>query len=312
MGNTPRQRSETGIYHVVTRGNGRQLIFLDDDDRLMFLKLLVDKMRTVEVRMLAWCLMDNHVHLLLDESASGCRGHCDTNGTPSSEALPSSRSQASPLGLSAGMQRLLTSYALYFNRKSGHVGHVFQQRFYSEPILTNRQLLATVRYIHRNPEKDGICPTSDYAWSSYNTYLQAGHRAATPGQDAAMAREDSSAVAAISHSEAPEPTAGPIVDTSTVMSLLGSADAFRELCTSASSHETGFEGPMRVTDADALEVARDVLRARGVTDPADLKTLSVPRRNNLLAALRRSGLTIKQIERLTGIGRGAIARARPV
>lgn len=107
MANAPRRRSETGVYHVVVRGNGRQVLFYDDADRQAFLAMLARRTSDVGMSIWAWCLMSNHVHMLLEDQRNE---------------------------LSHAMQLLLTGYARYFNDKTGHVGHVFQQRFFSEPI----------------------------------------------------------------------------------------------------------------------------------------------------------------------------------
>lgn len=135
--------SESGIYHVVSRGSGRQLIFEDDADRMSFISTLGESARRAGVDILGWCLMPNHVRLILLD----CERH-----------------------LSDVMQRVLTSYARRFNCRTGHVGHVFQGRFSSAPIEGERYLLAAVRYLHLNPERAGICPAEQYDWSSYREY----------------------------------------------------------------------------------------------------------------------------------------------
>lgn len=135
--------SESGIYHVVSRGSGRQLIFEDDADRMSFITTLGESARRAGVDILGWCLMPNHVHLILLD--------CEQS-------------------LSDVMQRVLTSYARRFNWRTGHVGHVFQGRFSSAPIEGERYLLAAVRYLHLNPERAGICSAEQYDWSSYREY----------------------------------------------------------------------------------------------------------------------------------------------
>ena len=147
MPRVARQIADSGFYHVTCRGNGRQLLFEDDEDRLHYLALLENKARSHEVAVLAWCLMDNHVHLLLDD--------------PKNE-------------VSHMMHGLTTAYAQYFNSKTGHVGAVFQGRFTGVPITDDRQLLQAVRYIHENPAKANIAAVDRYRWSSYQEYLTGG------------------------------------------------------------------------------------------------------------------------------------------
>ena len=89
--------------------------------------------------------MDNHIHLLLKESSEG---------------------------LATMMKRINVSFAYYFNQKHQRIGHLFQDRFKSEPIENERYLLAVIRYIHNNPVKAGIVKKPEqYKWSSYNSYL---------------------------------------------------------------------------------------------------------------------------------------------
>ena len=148
MPRTSRTRSESGFYHVILRGNGKQLLFESDEDRARFLTLLRVKTRAGGISVIAWCLMSNHIHLLLD----------DPQGN-----------------LSHAMHALATAYARHFNDASSHVGVVFQGRFTSVPIADERQLLRAVRYIHDNPEKAGIAPAREYRWSSYGEYLSGAH-----------------------------------------------------------------------------------------------------------------------------------------
>lgn len=99
--------SENGIYHVMTRGNERKDLFLDEDDKQRFIETLFAKKEEAGFSVYAYCLMDNHVHLLIKEG---------------------------PEGLAAAMKRINASYAYYFNQKNRRVGHLFQDRFKSEPV----------------------------------------------------------------------------------------------------------------------------------------------------------------------------------
>ena len=240
----PRQQSESGFYHVVLRGNGKQLLFEDDDDRLRFLELLSEKTEGDGIAIIAWCLMSNHVHLLLDD--------------------PDSR-------LSHAMHALGTAYARTFNEKSGHVGAVFQGRFTSIPVTSNRQLLQAVRYIHENPAKAGIASVDGYRWSSYEDYLRGSG----------------------------------ITDTRRVLNMIGGREGFLGFCADG---RFGFYYPLvskRVPDEDAARAAAFALDGMG---PQQIKELPKSRRDAALRALRAAGITVKQIERLTGIGHNTISR----
>lgn len=149
------------VYHVITRGNNRQAIFTDERDRITYLQKLGAYCEGKEVHLLCYCLLSNHVHLLLE----------------------------TPLGnLSKLMQPLQTSYTLYFNRRHRRMGHVFAQRYKALVVDRDNYLLQVSRYIHLNPVGAKLVQhPQDYRWSSYRAYLKtrkdAGvHRALILGQ----------------------------------------------------------------------------------------------------------------------------------
>ena len=139
-----RPRCESGVYHVVLRGINRGDIFLDDDDYLRFLETLAQKKRYQEYRLYGYCLMSNHVHLLVQENE-------DT--------------------ISRTMSRIGTSYAKWYNQKYSRSGHVFQGRYGSECVEDDKYLLAVIRYIHNNPVKAVLAREPEgYRWSSIHAY----------------------------------------------------------------------------------------------------------------------------------------------
>ena len=128
-------------YHIMSRGDRRREVFRDDVDRSLFLDLLAREVRQQRWRLLAYCLMGNHYHLLLE--------------TPESNLVP-------------GMRRLNGVYAQAFNRRHGQVGHVMQGRYKS--ILVDREsyLLELARYIVLNPVRAGmVSAAQDWIWSSF-------------------------------------------------------------------------------------------------------------------------------------------------
>jgi REP element-mobilizing transposase RayT len=138
----PREETEGGLYHVYARGNGKQRIFLDDHDRRTYLLLLRRVIQEYEWRCLAYCLMENHVHLLIE--------------TP----VPN---------LGRGMQRLHSTYAQTFNTRHGRVGHLFQGRYGAVRIESDVQLSTTLAYIAANPVRSALCGRpSEWPWSSYH------------------------------------------------------------------------------------------------------------------------------------------------
>ena len=129
------------VHHVYARGNGKQLIFRDDRDRLTYLGLLASVIKKMRWRCLCYCLMDNHVHLLIE--------------TPEGN-------------LAAGMQRLHSAYAQAYNSRHGLVGHVFQGRYGAVRIESDEQLWMVAAYIAANPVEAGICRRAeDWTWSSH-------------------------------------------------------------------------------------------------------------------------------------------------
>ena len=144
MSRSIREESKLGCYHVMQRGAGKQILFEDEEDYTRYYHKLVYCRKELDFELLAFCLMNNHVHLLVK--------------TDDIEILVTL------------MRRLGTSYGKYYNGKYSHVGSVFQDRFRSEPINGEGRLLRCVRYIHNNPSKAGFCAREKYRWSSYVDY----------------------------------------------------------------------------------------------------------------------------------------------
>jgi len=132
------------LHHVMIRGLDRRRIFWDDEDRGDFLSRVVQLVKKSGDRIVAWTLMENHVHFLL---FSG------------------------PLGLPAFMRRLLTGYAGWFNRRHRRIGHLFQNRYKSIVCEEEVYLLELVRYIHLNPLRVSVVKTLGeldvYPWSGH-------------------------------------------------------------------------------------------------------------------------------------------------
>jgi putative transposase len=141
MPRLPRLELEPGLYHVYARGNRRQPIYVDDADRRRYLKLLERVTVWARWRCLAYCLMGNHVHLLIETR------------------IPN---------LGSGMQRLHGLYAQYFNGQHDQVGHLFQGRFKSPRVETDVQLWVAASYLALNPVEAGLCrDPADWPWSSH-------------------------------------------------------------------------------------------------------------------------------------------------
>jgi putative transposase len=129
------------VYHVTSRGNGRKDIFEDDRDRLIFLSILGSVVKRYNWLCHAYCLMDNHYHLMLE--------------TPDAN-------------LSAGMRQLNGVYTQSYNRRHQKPGHIFQGRFKAILIQKENYLLELCRYVVLNPVRAGLVKkVEDWRWSSY-------------------------------------------------------------------------------------------------------------------------------------------------
>jgi len=129
------------LYHVTSRGDGGDVIYLDNQDRIMFIELLAEVCQRCHWLIHAYCLMGNHYHLLVE--------------TPEAN-------------LSRGMRQLNGTYTQRFNRRHHRMGHVFQGRYKAILVQKERYLLELCRYIVLNPVRAGIVNDVEaWAWSSY-------------------------------------------------------------------------------------------------------------------------------------------------
>ncbi len=139
-----RQKSKSGIYHIMLRGTNRQEIFHEDEDNIRLLETLDRYREKNKLKVYGWCLMGNHAHLLIEE------GNED---------------------LSITIKRINISYAWFYNRKYKTIGHLFQDRYRSENIEDRQYLMTAIRYIHQNPVKARIVNRAgEWKWSSYQGY----------------------------------------------------------------------------------------------------------------------------------------------
>lgn len=243
----PRQArtlGESGYMHLIVRGIGKQIMFEEAADYRKFLALLERFCKETEVKPCAYCLMDNHVHLLV----------CDPNGN-------------TPLL----MKKLGVSYALYFNRKYDRSGHLLQDRYLSETVDSDAYLLMVFRYILNNPGKAGICDARNYPWNSYAQY------------------------------DLPEPW----MELSLVRSLLGGLSEYEAFIDTANDDQCLEYDKPRHDDAWALNIIRKCLDVESGTA---LQGYPREERNEALRTLKANGLTVRQIERLTGINRNIVQK----
>lgn len=177
MGRPPRIQYEDALYHVYSRGNRKELTFLEDGDYQEFEDIILEQADRCHINLSAWCPMPNHFHLALK--------------TPKAN-------------LSYYMQRVLTAWARVFNLKYKKVGHVFQGRFGAKLVNSEEYLRELIRYIHLNPYRAKnarwLIPEKGWPWSSHRFYINGNEpRIAAPyihevlqrfGEDLPLARKN--------------------------------------------------------------------------------------------------------------------------
>ena len=141
MPRIPRNYLETTFFHIMSQGLNKNFIFENPMDKKYYIDVMYKLKEEHGVNIIAYCIMDNHTHLLLET------GNLQE--------------------LSKYMQRLNTKYGKYYNKKYSRVGYVFRDRYKSEGIYSERQLYSCIKYIYNNPVKAGICSQAEqYQYSN--------------------------------------------------------------------------------------------------------------------------------------------------
>ncbi|MFH2202137.1 MAG: transposase [Elusimicrobiota bacterium] len=160
MGRPNRIQFAGACYHIMLQGNNRQDIFMGNQDRRYFLSLLKGYKDRYDLKVYAYALMNNYVHLLIE------------TGQPN---------------LSKVMQGFNTAYTKYFNQKHNTIGHVFQGRYKALIVDTENYLLELTRYIHLAPMRDGMKERPwRYQWSSCPAYVESENREPLVDSDLAL------------------------------------------------------------------------------------------------------------------------------
>lgn len=249
MPRNARKKSNFRIYHIILRGINKQKIFEDNEDSFYFLEKLKTYKEISGYEIYAYCLMSNHIHLLMKE-----------------EEEP----------LSTVFRRIGASYVYWYNWKYSRVGHLFQDRFRSEPVETDEYFLTVMRYIHQNPLKAGIVKEiQEYLWTSYREYSQK-----------------------------------PFICNTKFALNMFSGDTDKALKTWIEFNQVKnndrcleYDDGARLNDAGAAALIESVAN---VKNPGDIQTYEKQKRNEIIKLLKEKGLSIRQIERLTGVSFGAI------
>ncbi len=144
MARKNRVHYEGALYHVICRGNNKNYIFEENDEKEKYIQTIRKYKERYNFKLYAYCIMGNHVHMLMEVS-----------DTP----------------LSKVMQGIQQVYTYYYNKKYDRSGHVFEQRYKAILCSKDEYLLALIRYIHQNPVRSGLEGGLNYKYSSHNSYI---------------------------------------------------------------------------------------------------------------------------------------------
>ncbi len=245
-----RKQSSTGIYHIMLRGINRQQILEDEEDNKKFLEILKDYKKISGYKLYAYCLMGNHLHMIIKVEK---------------EALEQI------------FKRICGRYAYWYNVKYRRAGHLFQDRFKSEPIEDECYFLSVLRYIHQNPLKAGLVDAiKDYVYSSYHCYI--------------------------------EPRKYQLVDVDFAMDMMNIKEfAEYQNKINVDKHLEIAEQILtpRLTDEQAKEIINRISECKNVSD---YQRMEINVRNSYIGRLRKEGVSVRQISRLTGVSKGVVER----
>lgn len=241
-----RQLSESGFYHVMFRGINHQNIFEEEPDYAYMKGILRALKVELGFKLYAYCLMTNHVHILLAEREPG--------------------------DISVIFKRLLIKYVMKFNKKYQRTGALIESRYKSKPVEVDEYFIPLIVYIHQNPLRAGLVKqVSDYRYSSYKDYMA--------GSD--------------------------FIETELAMNLV-SREHWRQIHQQALGKQFEIDGRIKLPADEIYQKIK--LLANGL-EPIKIGELKREERNRLLKSLKNKGLSVREIERATGISRGIVAKS---
>ena len=249
MSRNARQLSSTDTYHVVIRGADHQLLFEEKKDYQKYLEILQLYEAECQFELYAYCLMPNHIHLLIHSPVTS---------------------------LGSVFRHVSTTYSGWFNAKYNRTGYLQEGRYFSEPVETEKYLFTVLRYIHQNPIKAGLetVPGETYPWNSFCDYISG---------------------------------INDIVNIEYILQFLGGLESFRSLHQIIVEEECLDINTLRKRLPD--DVARDIIRTEcNCETVSDFQKLTLLERNGNIILLRKKGLSIRQINRLTGTPKGVIEK----
>ncbi len=242
-----RKKSNVGIYHIMLRGVNGQQIFEEQEDCDKFLQVLKDCKAISGFNLFAYCLMGNHIHILLQETSE-------------------------PIELV--MKRIATRFVYWYNIKYQRAGHLFQDRFKSEPIENDAYFLTVLRYIHQNPIKAGICKNvADYENSSCKEYFK---------------KSD-------------------LIDSDFVFGIIAKEDfaIFNNEKVFESCLDVEDKPKVKVTDEQAKKIIEKISKCKNV---AEFQALANILKEKYIKKFHEKGISVRQIARLCGVSKGMVEK----
>ena len=230
------------------RGIDKRDIFMDDADRMKFMEKLLKDREIADFKLYGYCLMDNHIHLLIGETEE----------------------------IGTSIKRITVGYVQWHNYKYTRTGHLFQNRYASEPVETESYLVNVLRYIHQNPVKAKIIKRSpDYLWSSYNQYISVYQDQNTH------------------------------IDAQLIKEYFKKQENFEEYMNAPNKDEyLDYEPVKKYTDT----MLRNILQKE--IDVSNLKEIPVKERDKIIKDIyHRKGISIRQLGRVLEIGKTIIEKA---
>lgn len=245
-----RKKSNSGIYHIMLRGINQQQIFEDQEDNEKFLEILEAYKVISNYKIIAYCLMGNHVHLML-------------------------KTENDSLGQI--FKRIGARYVYWYNIKYKRVGHLFQDRYRSEPVENDKYLLTVLRYIHQNPIKANLAKTiNEYKYSSYNEFFKN--------------------------------QTNSIIDSELILNIMNKEEFIKfnkednnDKCLDIKINDR----VNRITDNEAKKVIMRISKCENISE---FQELDIEKRNRYINRIKEKGVSIRQLSRLTGITKGIIEK----
>ena len=247
MARQGRMTSDTGIYHVLQRGINQQRIFEQAEDYIQFLDYLYEVKKVSGLTLYAYCLMSNHIHMLIKEGKEP---------------------------ISMVFRRLGTRYAPWFNKKYERCGHLFQDRYKSEPVEIGEYFLSALVYIYQNPVKAGICRTPvEYEWSS-RRFLEK--------ENGLIDLSDLTAITPIASIKQKEKE---LINNKVLEPMAASRNVYSD-----------------------KEVVLMMRQYSGVQNASEFQKMAENEQQLLVAKMRKERVPIRQIARVTGMSKGVVEK----